>query len=160
MHVQPSKLSALSSQSPFAQMAQQDQKKSDAAGQPKKPGFLGRLCACGREPEAQEEEDRSVGQPLEEKSRSNSVGSGRVVLCPLHACGFSVAQTEAQKDAAPSIAGCCTLLRAGLGKGSTKHGIAGLPVLSCLLPYMPACCLWLGQRLRSRSRMSAEHLSV
>ena len=92
--MQPSKLSALSSQSPFAQMAQQDQKKPDGAGQPKKPGFLGRLCACGREPEAQANEDPSVGgQPLEEKSRSNSVGSnvGRVMPC------FSVAQS--QKDA-------------------------------------------------------------
>ncbi|CAK0786549.1 hypothetical protein CVIRNUC_009762 [Coccomyxa viridis] len=73
---QPSKLSALSSQSPFAQMAQQDQKKPDAAGRLKKPGLLGRLCACGREPEAQADEDPSArGQPLEEKSRSNSTGS-------------------------------------------------------------------------------------
>ena len=85
--MQPSKLSALSSQSPFAQMAQQDQKKPDAAGQPKKPGILGRLCACGREPEAQADEDPSGrGQPLEEKSRSNSTGStvGRVMPCTKH----------------------------------------------------------------------------
>ncbi len=105
MHVQPSKLSALSSQSPFAQMAQQDQKKPDAAGRLKKPGLLGRLCACGREPEAQADEDPSArGQPLEEKSRSNSTGStvGRVMLCSLHACALSVTQTHAQKSAVPS----------------------------------------------------------
>ena len=89
--MQPSKLSALSSQSPFAQMAQQDQKKPQAAGQPKKPGILGRLCACGRGPEAQADEDPSVGgQPLEEKSRSNSVGSNVGRVMP----SFSVAQSQ------------------------------------------------------------------
>lgn len=91
--MQPSKQSALTTQSPFAQMAQQEQKKSDSAGQPKKPGILGRFFACGREPEAQKDEDTSIGQPLEEKSTSTSIGSnvGRVMPCFLHACALSAA---------------------------------------------------------------------
>ena len=119
--MQPSKISALSSQSPFAQMAQQDQTKPDAAGRPKKPGILGRLCACGRQPEAQADEDPSArGQPLEEKSRSSSTGStvGRVMPYILLA--------HVQKDAIPS---------ASVLMSSSTH--------ASILPR-------LGQRLRSR----------
>lgn len=73
-----SKASALSSSSPFAQMAVQDQRQQlqqeKPGQQPSKPGLLGRLCACGRSPPVQEAELPS-GQPLETTSRSTSTGS-------------------------------------------------------------------------------------
>ena len=75
--------------SPFAQVAgqadeQHGQPERPAA--PRKPGLLGRLCACGQKPAAQEpeqERDMPSGQSLETTSRSTSGQHGIRVRQPL-----------------------------------------------------------------------------
>ena len=63
--------------SPFAQVAGQvdGEHGQPEHPAPKKPGLLGRLCACGQKPAAQEperEHDMPSGQPLETTARSTS----------------------------------------------------------------------------------------
>ncbi len=66
-----------SSASPFAQAAAQGEKQEGQPKAPKKPGLLGRLCACGQKPPAQELEEPK-GQPLESRSGSTSTHGVRV----------------------------------------------------------------------------------
>ncbi len=71
--------------SPFAQVAAQDHAQPKRAAAPKKPGFLGRLCACGQAPAAQEPPEREnsepAGQPLETTTKSTSGQYGIRVSC-------------------------------------------------------------------------------
>lgn len=66
-----------SSASPFAQAAAQGENQEGQPKAPKKPGLLGRFCACGQKPAAQELEEPK-GQPLESRSGSTSTHGVRV----------------------------------------------------------------------------------